>query len=88
VKVARYAEEGTRMADEATCIIMASACRGMGVDSFMITIHKSYSDYDEFLRNLRLNLGEFIEDIQSILANLRGKEILKPPGFMCLFEAE
>ena len=70
------------------CIIMSGACRGMGVDSFMISIHKSYKDYDEFLRSHRLELGEFVEDVQSILVNLGGKEILKALGFTCLFEAE
>lgn len=39
----------------------------MGVDSFMISIHKSYEDYDEFLRSHRLELGESVEDVQSIL---------------------
>jgi DNA-binding Lrp family transcriptional regulator len=70
------------------CIIMSGACRGMGVDSFMISIHKSYKDYDEFLRNHRLKLGDFVEDVQSILVNLGGKEIMKTLGFRCLFEAE
>ncbi len=59
-------------------IIMAGACRGMGVDSFMISLHKSYPEYDEFMRNYRLEMGEFAEDIQSVLVNLRGKELLKP----------
>ncbi len=27
-------------------IIMAGACRGMGMDSFNLSVHKSYSDYD------------------------------------------
>lgn len=69
-------------------IIMAGACRGLGVDSFMISIHKSYKDYDEFLRGHRLELGDLVEDVQSILVNLAGKEILKPLGFKCLTEAE
>jgi DNA-binding Lrp family transcriptional regulator len=59
-------------------IIMAGACRGPGIDSFMISIHKDYSDYDDFMRNYRLELGEFIDDVQSFLVNLAGKELLKP----------
>jgi DNA-binding Lrp family transcriptional regulator len=59
-------------------IIMAGACRGMGVDSFMISLHKSYPEYDEFMRDYRLEMGEFTEDIQSVLVNLRGKELVKP----------
>jgi DNA-binding Lrp family transcriptional regulator len=70
------------------CIIMSGSCRGMGVDSFMISIHKSYKDYDEFLHNHKLELGDFAEDVQSILVNLGGKEIVKPLGFRCLIEAK
>jgi DNA-binding Lrp family transcriptional regulator len=69
-------------------VIMASACRGIGVDSFMISLHKSYADYDEFMRNYRLELGEFIDDVQSILVNLCGKELVKPLNFKYLAEAK
>lgn len=67
-------------------IIMAGACRGMGVDSFMISLHKSYSDYDEFMREYRLELGDFIDEVNSVLVNLRGKELLKPFNFKYLAE--
>lgn len=69
-------------------IIMAGACRGLGVDSFMISLHKSYSEYDEFMRDYRLELGEFAEDIQSALVNLRGKELVKPFHLKYLAEAK
>jgi DNA-binding Lrp family transcriptional regulator len=59
-------------------VVMAGSCRGMGMDSFMISFHMSYSDYDEFMRNCRLELAETIDDVQSILVNLCGKELLKP----------
>lgn len=66
------------------CIIMSGSCRGMGVDSFMISIHKSYKDYDDFMREHRLELGDFVEDVQSALVNLAGKEIVKTLSFRCL----
>lgn len=81
-------KKGLEWMTKQPCIIMSGGCRGMGVDSFMISIHKSYKDYDEFLRNHKLELGEFVEDVQSILVNLGGKEVLKPLGFRCLLEAE
>jgi len=59
-------------------IIMAGACRGIGVDSFMISLHKDYADYDEFMLNYRLELGDFINDVQCVLVNLAGKELIKP----------
>jgi DNA-binding Lrp family transcriptional regulator len=87
----RYSEtrkKGLEWVMKQPSIIMSGACRGMGVDSFMISIHKSYKDYDEFLRSHRLELGNFVEDVQSILVNLRGGEIMKPLDFRHLFEAE
>jgi DNA-binding Lrp family transcriptional regulator len=59
-------------------IIMAGACRGIGVDSFMISLHKDYADYDEFMLNYRLELGDFINDVQCVLVSLAGKELIKP----------
>lgn len=87
-KYSETRKKGLEWVTKQPCIIMSGACRGMGVDSFMISIHKSYKDYDDFLRNNRLELGEYIEDVRSILVNLGGKEILKPLGFMHVFEAE
>ncbi len=69
-------------------IIMAGACRGIGVDSFMISLHKNYSDYDDFMRDYRLELGDFIDDVQSVLVNLAGKEVLKPLSLKYLAETQ
>jgi DNA-binding Lrp family transcriptional regulator len=69
-------------------IVMGGACRGMGLDSFMISFHKSYSDYDEFMRNYRLELGELIDDVQSVFVNLDGKELLKPLNLKYLAETK
>jgi DNA-binding Lrp family transcriptional regulator len=60
-------------------IVMSGGCRGMGVDAFNLSFHKSYSDYDNFMRNLRLEMGDLIEDVKSVLVNLTGKELIKPP---------
>jgi len=69
-------------------VIMAGACRGMGMDSFNLSLHKSYSDYDDWFRNIRLELGDLIDDVQSALINLRGKELLKPLNFKYIAEAK
>lgn len=69
-------------------VIMAGACRGIGMGAFSLSFHKSYSDYDEWMRNLGRELGDFIEDIQSVLVNLAGKELLKPLSVKYLAEEE
>ena len=69
-------------------VIMSGACRGMNADAFMISFHTSYKDYDNFMYNQRLNMGEIIENTQFILANLTGKEIIKPLQLRSLLEPE
>lgn len=59
-------------------IIMGGGCRGSGVNSFMISLHKNYSDYDEFMHNYRLELGDTADDVQTVLVNLGGRELIKP----------
>ncbi len=59
-------------------IIMSGACRGIGVDSFMISIHKTYADYDGFLRRHRLEMGDLVEKVKPVIVNIAGNEVLKP----------
>ncbi len=69
-------------------ILMAAASRGMGMDAFNLAVFKSYSDYDEWFRKFRLEMGDLVDDFQSVLVNLRGKEVLKPLHFKYLAETK
>jgi DNA-binding Lrp family transcriptional regulator len=69
-------------------VLMAGGCRGMGVESFMISVHKNYADFDEFMSECRLKLGDLLEIVQFILVNLAGRELLKPFNPAYLAEAE
>ena len=69
-------------------IIMAAASRGIGMDAFNLAVFKSYSDFDEWLRGFRLEMGDLVDDMQSVLVNLRGKEVIKPLHFKYLSETE
>ena len=88
---ARYSEVRKRGGDwllNQPNVLMAGGCRGMGVDSFMISMHKTYADFDEFMNNCRLKLGDLLEIVQSIIVNLAGNELLKPFNPVYLAEAE
>ena len=69
-------------------IIMSGGCRGMGVSAFMISVHKSYSDYDEFMYRYRLELADTVDDLQTVIVNLAGRELLKPLHVKYLAETE
>lgn len=60
-------------------IIMSGGCRGMNTNGFMVSVHKSYSD--NFLIDQKRDLGDLFTDIQTVLVNLGGSQVLKPLHF-------
>ena len=71
-------EKGSKWLMEHPNIIMGGGCRGMGMDGFMISVHKSYSDFNRFLFEHKRYLGDQVEDVQTFLVDLGGQELLKP----------
>ena len=69
-------------------VIMGSVCRGMGMTGMMISLHKTYADFDEFLNNHREQLGDLLEDVQTIIVNLSGKWVNRPFHLKYLTKAE
>ena len=67
-------------------VIMSGGCRGMGVNGFMISVHKSYSDFDSFMAEHKRELGDMFTDVQAVLVNFGGSQILKPLHFKYLGE--
>jgi len=80
-------ERGLKWLMKQPNIIMTAASQGMGMDAFNISLHRSYADYDQWFRNFRSEWGELVDDIQSVLVNLRGEEVIKPLNFKYLSEA-
>ena len=68
-------------------IIMGGGIEGMGMNSFIISFHKRYSDYNQFLHKLSLDLGSLIDDVQTLLVDLTAKDNLKPLHLKYLGEA-
>ena len=79
-------ERGMKWLMQQPNIIMGGASRGMGMDAFNISIHKSYAEYDGWFRRFRGEWGDLVDDIQSVIVNLRGGEIIKPLNFKYLSE--
>jgi len=67
-------------------VILGAGRRGMGTKGIIISIHKSYSDLDNFLTKHKRELGDICTDIQTVLVNLGGNQILKPLHFKYLAE--
>jgi DNA-binding Lrp family transcriptional regulator len=69
-------------------ILMAGSSRGMGMDAFNIAVFKSYAEYDEWFTKFRLEMGDLVEDTQSVFVNLLGNEVIKPLHFRYLSETK
>ena len=67
-------------------IIYAAGCRGMGWNGFMISVHKSYLDFDRFMERHNGTLGPLIDSAESIIVSLDGRNTLKPLHFKYLEE--
>lgn len=69
-------------------IIMGGGCRGDGINAFMISVHKNYTDLDNFMYKYRLELGDTVDDMKTIIINLAGRELLKPLHLKYLAETK
>jgi len=69
-------------------VIMSGGCRGMNANGFIVSVHKSYSDLDDFLSDHKRELGDMFTDIQTAIVNLAGTQVLKPLHFKYLAEAK
>jgi len=68
-------------------IIFASRAHGMGKDAVIISLHKNYTDYAKFITDLRLELGDYVRDHNSLLISLE-ERIVKPFSLTYLGEQE
>jgi len=68
-------------------IIFASAAHGMGKNGVIISLHKNYTDFSNFLRDLRLEGGDDLRDCDTLLISLKEK-VVKPLSLKYLAEQE
>jgi len=58
-------------------IIFASEAEGIGKNGVIISLHKSYTDFSNFLSDLKLEGGDDLRDYDTLLISLEGR-IVKP----------
>jgi DNA-binding Lrp family transcriptional regulator len=69
-------------------ILMCSGSRGMNRDGVLISVHKSYADFDRFMAEHKRELGDMFSEIETAIVNLGGDEVIKPLHLKYLAEAE
>jgi len=57
-------------------IIFAGTGFGMGMNGVIVSVHKNYTDYQNFLTELRTYWAEHIVNIQSFILSLQNREIV------------
>ena len=70
-------QKGEKLVMDRPNIIFAGRAKGMGKNGLLISLHKNYEDFDNFLTEYMLEWGEDIEDFETILVSLGGR-IVKP----------
>ena len=59
-------------------VFFASDGEGLGKDAVILSLHKDYSKYADFMRQYTVNFAEYISDVQSFIVSLKTGMILKP----------
>jgi len=59
-------------------VVLVMDGRGIGWDAICVSLHKSYSDYAEFIRTHDSELSELIVESQTFHADLKPGVIIKP----------
>lgn len=59
-------------------IFFASDGEGLGKDALIVSVHKDYSKYADFMREYTVNFADFISDVQSFIVSLKTGILIKP----------
>lgn len=75
VKMERHAREWFRKYPN---VIFAADGEGLGKDAVMVSFHRSYSHYADFMRQFTVDWADFVTDLQSFLVSLKNGVQMKP----------
>jgi DNA-binding Lrp family transcriptional regulator len=59
-------------------VVFASDGEGLGKDTVMLSFHKDYSKYAEFMREYTVKFSDFVSEVQSFIVSLKTGLIIKP----------
>jgi DNA-binding Lrp family transcriptional regulator len=85
-------EEALRKVDEWMMkqpnVLLAIGGQGMGWDGLFVSLHKSYTDFEEFIRKHNSELSDLMIESQSFIADINPTTIRKPFHLKYLAEAK
>jgi DNA-binding Lrp family transcriptional regulator len=81
------AQKAREMAKARPNIIFSARAQGMGKNSIIVSMHRTYSEFSRFLSKLLSECGDDIEDYGTILVSL-DDSVVKPFSFKHLVDLE
>jgi len=85
LEVAELEEKAEKYWKKYPNVIFVSRAEGMGKNGVLISLHKSYADYSDFITETLKEWGEYLQEYDSLLINLKGM-IVKPLSLTYLGE--
>jgi DNA-binding Lrp family transcriptional regulator len=71
-------ELATKWVNEHPNVLFASDGEGLGKDAVMVSVHRNYSKYADFMREYSVDFADFITDVQSFVVSLKTGILMKP----------
>ncbi len=59
-------------------VVMASDGEGLGKDTVIVSLHRNYSEYANFMRSFAVDWADYVSDFQSFIVSLRDGLTIKP----------
>jgi len=59
-------------------VVMASDGEGLGKDTVVVSLHRNYSEYANFMRGFAVDWADYVSDFQSFIVSLRDGMAIKP----------
>jgi len=81
-------ERAKKLVLEEPRVIFVASADGMGRNGVMISLHKDYTDFRDFMTNLKFNSGGYMEEVDSMLISLQSNTIVKPLSLSYLAKRE
>jgi DNA-binding Lrp family transcriptional regulator len=72
-------KKGKEFAMKQPNIVYSTGCEGMGMNGLIVSVHKDYSDYYQFIIELRGAWAAEMLDIQSFLVSIKNKDVVTKP---------
>jgi DNA-binding Lrp family transcriptional regulator len=77
-EVRNQIEFAAKWVKERPNILFASDGEGLGKDIVMVSVHKDYSKYADFMRDCTVNFSKYITEVQSFIVSLKTAVLSKP----------